>query len=618
VSTALRNDLIRAQAALSRRELREAQNRAEALLQSRRMPPDMVAAALLVAADAAYGMRWYGRAAVRYDEYLSLQPTGPDAARVAFHSGWAHLRDGRRDAARLAWERMADAYPADPRAPLALVLASELARRSGDTQAAGALLDRVIARYPSSVHTGTARLDRSIMALRAQREEAGVRDLDEVVRSHGPSAIELRRKTLQALAVPGAELALETPPAMRAFAPGARFTAERASTVTLSTDEPLGRFASAFLQSGDRDAPYVLHGLSLIGTIDRGWSDSVVAALVQRLVDGWPSYPAAPGLLARVATSAASTGQWPIARRAYDTLAARYPGSPVAASTRMDIADALVRAGAEKEARAYLKDAIAAGGYTAPRALQLLAEVEEAAGNRREALTAYDRLLREHPGAERSAGSLLAHARLLESFGQPERARALLQRIVTASSGEVAGEASYRLAKTLSAQGQDAAAVEWYLTAAYTAEGSRWERPSLLGAARSLTALGRTGEALVVYRKLTSLPTGAADDTVPAAAASPSLAPERRDREAGAEALRLADTLQDAGDHKAALEMYMTAAYVTAGGPTEARALLGALRSLVASGDRPSAEAIYRRLESSKPDAAVLAEARKAISAASH
>ena len=598
-----RNTLTQAQTALARGDFRQAQSRAEGLLQAR-IPRDVRAGALLVAGDAAYALRSYRHALVRYSEFLSLQDTGPDAARAALQSGWAQLREGRRDGARLSWMQTADRFPADPRAPLALLLAADLAVQAGDTGAANTLLDRVIAQFPSSVHAGTARLSRSILALRERREDAAVRDLDEVIRSHGTSAVDARRRIMEALAIPGRDAALETP----AAAPG-------------PSDDPIGQFASAFLQGGDRDStPYVLHGLSLLGAVDRGWSDVVIATLVHRLVDGWPSYPAAPTLLARVAASAASTGQWPTARDAYEVLIARYPRSPIASTTRVELAETAVRAGARTEARAYLTDAIAAGGDPAPRALLLLAEVEEALGNRREALAAYDRLLREHPRVERSTRSLLSHARLLESTGQPDGARSLLQRIVDASDGEVAGEASYRIARILSAQGQEAAAVEWYMTAAYVAEGSQWERPGLLGAAHSFTALDRTHEALIAYRKLMASPAVVSSrDALPAVAASPALGNgqrEDRDRIADA-ALRLAETLQRAGDHKAALEMYLTAAHLTAGGPAAPRALIGAVRSLVAAGDQPSAAALYRRLvESGETDPALLAEARKMIGAA--
>ena len=471
--------------ALARGEFHRARRAAEALLYDW-APHDVRVGALLVAGDAAYATRSYRDALVHYREFLSLQASGPQAAHAALQAAWAQLRAGQRDAARLSWLQTADRFPGDPRAALALVLAAELAVQAGDTATAIDTFDRVIAEFPSSAHAGTASLSRSILAFREQRQDEAMRDLAEVIGSHGTSTIYARRRIMESLAVPNGKAARGAPPAMR----------------TLESDGALARFATAFLQAGEADsAPYVLHGLSLIGAVDGGWSDFTVATLVHRLVDGWPSYPAAPALLGRVVASAASAGQWPIARRAHEALTARYRGSAIASTAGVDIAETLVRAGAGGEARHYLEDALTAGGETEARALLLLARIEEELGNRRAALAAYDRVLREHPGVERPVASLQSHARLLESSGQPDAARSVLQRIVAASDGQVAGEASYRIAEILRAQGDEAAAAEWYLTAAYVAEGSKWERPSLLGAVRSLTALRHMEEALIIYRK---------------------------------------------------------------------------------------------------------------------
>jgi TolA-binding protein len=545
-----------AQAALTERRFREAHSNAETLLQGR-VPRDVRGAALLVAADAAYGMRWYREAAGRYREFVSKHGERPEAARAAMALGWAQLRDGERARARRSWGQAAEKFPRDPRAPLALLLASQ----TGDGSGAGALLDRLIAQYPSTPHAGTARLNRSMLALREGREDAAVRDLDEAIRSHGVSVIDLRRRTTAALASPEGEAALDTP-APLAGAPG----------------PSIERFAASLQHAGDPEGlPYLLHGLSLLAAANSGWSDALVAKLVHRLVDESPAYPSAPTLLARVATSAVSAGQWPTARRAYETLVRQYPQSPVTASARMQWAEGLIRAGAKADARAPLEDAAAAGGDDRPRALRLLADVEEALGNR-------------------------------------ERARRLLQQVVEADDGELASEAAYRVGRMLSADGQHTAALEWHLTAAYLAENSRWGRQALLDAGRSLTALNKPNEALVLYRKLMpkAFARGARGGALPPA--SPPVG-QRDDRAVmGEAAYRIAEIVGGIGDHEAALDMYLTAAHLTTGAAAERRALLGAMRSLVTMGDRASAEAIYRRLlERKDTEPALLAEARKVL-----
>jgi TolA-binding protein len=610
---ALRYELTRAQTALARGDFRRARARAEALLYDW-APDDLRAAALLVAADAAHATGAYRDALGHYGAFLSLRDRGPNAAHAAVQMGWAQLREGQRDAARLSWAAMADRFPDDARAPIVLVLAAEIAIQDGDTVTAIPLLDRVIGEFPSSEHAGTARLSRSILALRQQREERAAEDLEEVIRSHGTSAVDARSRTLHAVGIPDGKAARST----SAAAGGVAATAPSRHQAGASND-PLAQFATAFLRSGDPgSAPYVLHGLSLVGAVDRGWSDFTVATLVHRLAAGWPSYPAAPELLGRVASAAASAGQWPIARRTYDVLSARYRGTSFTSAAAVTLAETLMRAGAPAEARAYLGDAIAAGGDIRARALLALAEIEAGLGNRSAALAAYDRVAREHPHVERSVTSLLSHARLLESAGQPDGARSLLERVVEASEGDVAGEAAYRIAGILSAQGREEAAADWYMTAAYVAQGSRWERPGLLGAVRAFTALDQTDEALIAYRKAIAMPmTVEPGGAVSEVSASPLLAGQPGQRPSGDAvgdvSLRLADALRRAGSHETALEMYLSIARAGRG-PAAPRALVGAIGSLVAAGNRAYAEAIYQRLlESGTSDPALLAEARRTI-----
>jgi TolA-binding protein len=541
---------------------------------------------LLAAADAAYAARSYRVAASRYAEFLSKYKDAPQAPRAALGLGWAEYRDGDRQRARRSWVMLADRFPSDPRAPIALALAAESAAQSGDVGATETLLDRIVTRYPSAPEAGIARLDRSIVALRRHREEPAMRDLDHVIRTNGVAAIRDRGDLVDAL----------TPPSANAAAPASRALAQNA----LSTGEPLETFAAAFVAQDPRNAPYVLHGVALLVALDRGWADPLVGNLVNRIVAVDAAYPPAPELLAKVGAAAASAGQWPVARQAYQALFARYPGTATARRSEFEFADALFRTGSIVEARAQAERAVSAGGANGPRALLLLAEIGEASGDETTALGAYDRLLRDYPKMTRSPQSLLAHARLLQHAGQMDRARSVLQTVVARADGEVAAEASYRLAQTLSAAGQHAAAVEWYMTAAYI-DGSRWTSQALLGAGDSLTALKETNEAVAVYRKLVP----ARDTTVDR--------PE--DRAAGGEAAyRIADILRRAGRHEEALEMYLAAAHFTAGSSGERRALVGALQCMVATGDRASAEVIYRRLlASSATEPQLLAEARRAL-----
>jgi TolA-binding protein len=605
-----------AQLDLATRDFERAHRRAEALLGT--PAPDAVRAeALLVAADAAQAMRSYSLAIERYREFLSMNESAPGAPRVAMALGWAELRQEQRDGARRTWTDIARTFPDDPRAPLALLLAAEIASRAGDVQETRRLLDRLIADYPSSRYARLARMNRSILVLGEGREEEALADLRTVVES-GQAAIADRRTLAEALAVPGAEARLEGPWLLPDLASaGVDLSSDDGPSAAVPERMPLERFAAALVATagGSEAGARVLHGLVLLAAQDSDWSGRLPGSLVYRLVDAFPSYPAAPGLLARFAAATASARQWPIARDAYEKLAARYPAA-LGAAASVHLAEALFRTGATAEARARLEQAMTAarGDELDGRAWLLLAEVNEALDDRRAALAAYERLRRDHPDVDRTIPSLLSHARLLQDFGHREDARPLLETVVERAEGVVLAEASYRLADVLSAEGRHAAAVEWFMTAAYSSDGSTWRAPALLGAGRSLTAVGETEQALIVYRKLLeSLGRTRDGDGVPAASSPDGMAPHDRET-TGEAAYRIAEILRGAGRSDKALDMYLTAARLSPGSPRERRALLGLVQSFVAVGDRPSAEIVYRRLlESSATEAEILAEARKAL-----
>ena len=253
--------------------------------------------------------------------------------------------------------------------------------------------------------------------------------------------------------------------------------------------------------------------------------------------------------------------------------------SAMGRTERLVLAEALIRTGESTRARRHLEELAAGGGEEAPRALLMLAQMHTAAGDRRAALAAHDLLQKEFPRFPRSARSLLSHAQLLDDLGQSRRARPVLQKVVEVSDGEVAAEAAYRLGQGLSGDGQHAAAVEWYLTAAYTAERSTWGRQAWLGAGRSFTALNERNEALATYWKLI--------------VARPGIN-QPDDRETSGEAAyRAAEILHGANHHAEALDMFQTSARLTAGLPTERRALLGALQCAAGAGDRTTTESIY-------------------------
>jgi len=598
----------------------QALSRAETVLRAR-VSPGLRATALVLAGDAAYGMGAYRLAAERYNEALLSDELPPDAPHATLALGWAELRLGRREDARRTWMRAARQFPADPNAPTALILAAELSAQTGETVVARKLLDRVLEGHPASPDAEIARLSRSIMAMRDGRTQEAARDLRLLARSGGPSVPAERRKLLDGLMATGAQAGPEHQMLLtnRYAAGQAGLTATDGrprggeGATAPGTEGMLERFAAPFLDgAGDPETtPRVLHALLLVAVEDKAWPE--VETLASRLVDRFPSYPPAPELLVRVAGQAASEQQWPIVRTSYEYAIARSRTAALAPQAQVDFAEALFRTGDAARARVELTRFVdtTPRAQEAPRALYLLAGVNEALDEPREALAAYDRLRRTFPRAEWTTQSLLPHARLLQhAIGRQKEARALLENIVQHTEGEELAEASFRLAQVLAAEGEHPRAVDWYMAAAYgTAERSRWYRPALLGAGRSLGALKRTQAALAMYRNiLPSTPIGPLPrDGRP----TPELVAQVEDPDVVAEAAyHIAEITRAAGRHDEAVDMYLTAAYLAPA--SQGRALMGAVRSLVALGDRASAEAVFRRLvESSGAEPEILTQASK-------
>lgn len=599
----------------------QAQSRADAVLRAR-VPPGIRAAALVLAGDAAYGMGAYRLAAERYSEVLLMDELPPEASHATLALGWAELRLGRREDARRTWMRVARQFPADPRASVALILAAELSVQAGEKVIARKLLDRVLEGHPASPDAAIARLSRSVLAMREGRTQDGTRDLRVLTQSGDPSVSEERRKLLDGLMATGAhggperELLLTNRYETGSTATNGHLRVGESAAPSEMTGR-FERFAAPFLDgAGDPEStPCVLHGLILVAAEDKAWPE--VQTISSRLAGQFPGYPPAAELLVWVAGRAVSEQQWAIVRTSYEQAIAHYPSTTLAPEAQVDFAEALYRTGAAAQARVELTRFMetAPRAQEAPRVLYLLAEVHEALDEPREALAAYERLRRNYPRAEWTAESLLPHARLLQyAIGQQKQARALLEEIVQRAEGEELTEASFRLAQVLAAEGEHPRAVDWYMAAAYgAAQRSRWYRPALLGAGRSLVALKRTRAALVVYRNLLpSTPLGPLPrDGRPVEG----LKEKVEEPEFAAEAAYdIAELLRGAGRNAEAVDMYLSATSLAPESGQAWRGLVGAIRSLVAISDWQSAAAIYQRLVDSHGDTPeILAEARNAL-----
>ena len=530
-----------AQMDLDAREMEQARTLAERLLAE--APPGQRAPVAVVAGEASYGLRQYDKAADFYRRALADQPAPALAASARLALGWAELRRGRPDNAREEWGRFVDVAPDDPRVPAVLLLSAEQLARGGDGRGARALLDRVIDRYGGSEHGRTARLNRAILAVRAGDAPAALRDLDalgaraelspflgriRVARGTallqtgraGDARTEFRAAVLEGEDAARLGLGVVAFTARQWDEATRELAAARDATVgPLAAAAEYGLAAVAFNQgrsddfrrfaepllagpAGPATTPGLLTGMAYLAGEERKWQDARSLAL--RVVREHGRSPAAPLALATLGAGAAADGQWPIAREAYTTLAARYPDHPAVEAGTLDYAEALLRTGAPADARPRLEAFVDrnAGDPRLPRSLILLAQAYEAGGEKDKALDIYSRVRRDYPDAAGTQSAAFGQGRLLQSEGKWDAARPLLQKGLDAEDPGTAAEAAFRLGEGYRTAGQHGDAVQAYMTAAYLAPDSAWSRRALLGAGQSLTALRQQDAAVIVLKKL--------------------------------------------------------------------------------------------------------------------
>jgi TolA-binding protein len=160
--------------------------------------------------------------------------------------------------------------------------------------------------------------------------------------------------------------------------------------------------------------------------------------------------------------------------------------------------------------------------------------------------------------------------------GRGDQARQELEQFVAASPNDPrAPHALIVLARIREAAGDRQGALEAYSRAARDAQGPEWSTAALFGHARLLTADRRWDQARgVLERLLKSADTGVAVDA----------------------AQGIGDAYAGEGDHLAAAEYYLTAAYLTPDSPAGRRGLLAAARAFAALKQNDAAAIAYRKL----------------------
>ncbi len=528
------------------REFARARDGARKLVADTAAPAEARAAAQVLGGEAAYWAGDYAQAATLYGGFLSSYPAQPEAPMVSLALGWAELRGGKPAAARQRWARFAQQAQADPRAPEALVLAAELAGRAGDWAGAQSLLDQVVDRYPNSEYVEVAMLNRAILAVRGGRAADTLPELGRLVNRGVVSPYVGRARAARGAALLATGKPAEAERDFQAalgqgetgvaqlglgsasFARGqwdqaARLFAEArdAGTGPVADAAGYGLAAVLFNQrkidefkqvatpmvAGPVDpatTPRLVHALAAVAVEEKRWSDA--RTLTLRLADQFPRYEGTQPALSQLATAAGQSEQWALSRDMYAKLGERFPGSPASAGNRLDYAEALLRTGGAAEARRTLEAGAASSAGQSPsvRASMLLAEAQEATGDRAAALETYTRVAAAGTGKEKASG-LLGQGRLLAADGKWDEARGRLEQALDAGEGAVAAEAAYRLGEGYRSTGKPQDAADMYLTAAYLTSDSPWARRALVGAGQAFAALKQNDAAVIVYRKLLAM-----------------------------------------------------------------------------------------------------------------
>ena len=528
------------------REFAKARDGARKVQADPAAPAEIRAGALVLGGEAAYWAGDYAQAATLYGGFLSSYPAQPEAPMVSLALGWAELRGGKPAAARQRWARFAQQAQADPRAPEALVLAAELAGRAGDWAGAQSLLDQVVDRYPNSEYVEVAMLNRAILAVRGGRAADTLPELGRLVNRGVVSPYVGRARAARGAALLATGKPAEAERDFQAalgqgetgvaqlglgsasFARGqwdqaARLFAEArdAGTGPVADAAGYGLAAVLFNQrkidefkqvatpmvAGPVDpatTPRLVHALAAVAVEEKRWSDA--RTLTLRLADQFPRYEGTQPALSQLATAAGQSEQWALSRDMYAKLGERFPGSPASAGNRLDYAEALLRTGGAAEARRTLEAGATSSAGQSPsvRASMLLAEAQEATGDRAAALETYTRVAAAGTGKEKASG-LLGQGRLLAADGKWDEARGRLEQALDAGEGAVAAEAAYRLGEGYRSTGKPQDAADMYLTAAYLTSDSPWARRALVGAGQAFAALKQNDAAVIVYRKLLAM-----------------------------------------------------------------------------------------------------------------
>ncbi len=514
--------------------------------------PDARAAALLLQGEAAYYAGDQAGARSAFGRLLVELPQHRDAPVARIGVAWIALRQDRLDDARREFLEFARLYPDHPYTPDALLLASELALKNpAEWPGARTLLDRIVADYAKLPRTDFARLNRAILLLRTGDATAAQPVLaDWIKRAPFPplvgraqaalgvallaagkpadaaKAFTAAKADVGALATLGLG-AVELAQAQWDAAKGLLTDARANGTPAIAGAAEYGLAVIAYHQGARAEwkkaalaeltaapaglaAPRLLYVLTGVAVEEKDWKGALDHA--KRLVAQFPGDEAADDALERVGAGAAAAGAWPVVYDAYTEMEQRFGNSPFVVNGHWVLAEAKVETGRADVAREELERLAAAAPADTklPRIWLVLARAREATGDAAGALDAYTRAAKDGR-ADWGPRALIGNARLLVQAKKPAEARALLGDLLKSPDDAIVAEAAYGLGEAWQGEGDQMAAAEYFMTAAYVAPESAAGRKALLGAATSFIAAKQPDAAAIVYRKLLDQPNVPAD-----------------------------------------------------------------------------------------------------------
>jgi tetratricopeptide (TPR) repeat protein len=513
-----------------------------------RTTPDVRRPALLLQGEAAYHAGDHAAAAAAFRRVLSEFPGDPQAPLARLGLAWSLLRQGKKVEARKELLEFARAKPDDSHAADALVLASELALEAGDTTAGRELLERVITTYPTHPRTDFARLNRGLLMLRTGDPAGAIVALRDWLaraafpalfgRAHAALGVALLEQGNVDEAVK--EFSLAQKEGLTAFG---QLGLGSAALARRRTDDAERAFRAA-RDAGTPDeiaaATYGLAAVAFHKGAAKEFKQPAQAALAA--VTPGPTAARRAGALLYVLTAiAVDEKDWPAAlghARRLATDYAAYEATP----------DALERVGA---------GAAAAGAWPIAYESTLL-------------------LRQRYPQSPLAEQAALRLAEAQLETGRAADAQRLLEQFVASAPGDPrTGRAWVVLARAREQTGDRRGALDAYARAPRDPTAPEWSRQALFGHARLLLQDKRYEQARGVLDRLLKSP----DPSVVVDAAQ-----------------AMGDAYAGDGDHLAAAEYYLTAAYVAPETPAGRRGLLSAARAFAAARQEEAAATAYRKL----------------------